>query len=245
MKRNSILKIAVLLLVLNFSCKNDPLDDCFKSTGKIHTEDRTVTANFNVITVYDNVTLYYTQDSIYSISVEAGNNLLSEITTEVQDTILLLHNNNKCNWVRKFGIPVNVYVHAPNVIKLIGRNTGQIISTNTITANVFDFEGWESNHFDLTVNCHELDCSLNLDACDAIVKGHADNCFLWTAGNGFFHNDSLTTNFTSLTAKGTGDTYINVQNILIATILDEGNVYYMGNPTITLNKTGTGQLIKQ
>jgi hypothetical protein len=244
MKRNNILKIFTLFLVLNFSCKNDPLDDCFKSTGKITTEDRTVTGGFSVITVYDNVSLIFTQDSIYSISVEAGNNLLSEITTEVNDTILILHNNNKCNWVRKFGIPVNVYVHAPRVIKLIGRNTGSITSTNTITADVFDFEGWESNHFDLTISCHELDCSLNLDACDAVVKGHADNCFLWTAGNGFFHNENLTTNFTSLTTKSTGDTYINVQNVLWANILDIGNVYYTGNPTITSTITGSGQLIK-
>ena len=244
MKRNIILKFFTILLILNISCKHDPVDDCFKSTGKIHTEDRTVTANFTVITVYDNVNLIFTQDPVYSISVEAGNNLLSEITTEVQDTILLLHNNNKCNWVRKFGVPVNVYVHAPNVIKLIGRNTGQIISTNTINADVFDFEGWESNHFDLTVNCNELDCSLNLDACDAIVRGHAISCFLWTAGNGFFYGDSLTTNFTSLTSKGTGDTYVNVQGVLWANIYDIGSVYYMGNPSITSNITGSGQLIK-
>ncbi len=244
MKRNILLKLLAFLLILNLACKKDSMEDCFKSTGKITSEDRAITKGFNTIVVYDNVNLIFTDDTIQSIQVEAGNNLLSEITTEIQDTILILHNNNKCNWVRRFDVPVNVYVHA-HVRKLIGRNTGNISSTNTITGDVFNFEGWMSNHFDLTVNCHELDCSLNLDACDATIRGHADNCFLWTAGNGFFHNENLTTNFTSLTTKSTGDTYINVQTTLWAYINDIGNVYYTGNPTIKSTITGAGKLIKQ
>ena len=245
MKKNYILRLLSLLLVLNLACKDGALEDCFKSTGKITSESRVITAAFKTITVYDNINLIYTYDSIASIKVEAGNNLLGDITTEVQDSNLILHNNNRCNWVRSFSVPVNVYVHSTAVTKLIGRNTGNITSTNTIKANIFNFEGWMSNHFDLTFDCNELDCSLNLDACDATLHGHANACFLWTAGNGFFHGEDFVSDFITIMSKSTGDTYVNAPDTLWAKILDEGNVYYKGNPIIETTITGTGKLIKQ
>ncbi len=245
MKKNWLLKIGMFLLIVNTSCKKDQMLDCFKSTGPIESEDRTVTENFNVIEVNNNINLILTDDTVASIKVEAGNNLLSEITTDIADGKLTLKNNNKCNWVRKFNVPINVYVHAHPIDKILGYNTGDITSTNAIKNNIFNFEGWSSGHFDLTVDCQELDCSLNVDVCDAVVHGHADNCFLWTAGNGFFHNEDLTTTNTFLTTKSTGDTYVNAANILSVKILGEGNVYFTGNPIITQTISGKGKLIKQ
>ena len=245
MKKNYILRLFAFLLVLNFACKDGTLEDCFTSTGKIVTEDRMVAGGFKTITVYDNINLIFTYDSVASIKVEAGNNLLSDIAIEVQDSVLVLHNNNRCNWVRSFDIPVNIYVHSNTVTKFIGRNTGNITSTNTIKVPIFNFEGWMSNHFDLTLDCNELDCSLNLDACDATLHGHADNCFLWTAGNGFFHGEDFVADFMSVYSKSTGDTYVNVSGILWVKLLDIGWVYYKGNPVVTSTITGTGKLVKQ
>jgi putative autotransporter adhesin-like protein len=244
MKKNRLVKLLILSVILGSSCKNDPLDDCFKSTGKIETEDRTVAGSFNTINVNDNVNLVYTDDSITpGISVQAGNNLLSEITTEVQNNQLILHNNNKCNWVRKFGIPINIYVHAHPIIKIIQNGSGNVSSTNTITEDQFNFESWGAGNCNIAVNLQNLYCSLNLDAGSATITGNANAAFLYSAGNGFFYNDSLTTSFTSLIAKSTGDSYVSVQNLFWVYVEQEGNVYYKGNPTIVDTITGKGKLI--
>jgi len=46
-----------------------------------------------------------------------------------------------------------------------------------------------------------------------------------------------------ITSTGIGDCEVNVIHILNVTISGVGNVYYKGNPTITSNITGLGQLI--
>ncbi len=245
MKKNILLPLLSFLLVLQFSCKNDPLADCFYSTGKITSESRECSQNFSTITVYDNINLIYTDDSVASIRVEAGNNLLSDITSDITDGNLILHNNNRCNWVRRFDIPVNIYVHSNTVTKLVGRNSGNITSANIIHRLVFEFQGWSSTHFDLSMEVNELDCSLNLDACDATVRGHANTCFLWSAGNGEFHGESLVCDFLSLTNMSTGDVFVNTPSVLWVNILDEGNVYYKGNPSIAAVVKGVGRLIKE
>jgi len=220
------------------------MGDCFKSTGSIVSEDRTVTGSFNTININDNVNLVYTDDSITpGISVKAGNNLLSEITTEVQGNQLILHNNNKCNWVRKFGIPINIYVHAHPIIKIIQNGSGNISGTNTITEDSFNYESWGAGECNLSINVNNLYCSLNLDAGDATFVGHANAAFLYSAGNGFFYNSGLTTGFTSILTYSTGDSYVNSNGTLWAKIFDEGNVYYKGNPIIVDTITGKGQLI--
>jgi hypothetical protein len=246
MRKYWVVKLLVLLVIISPSCKKDPFGDCFKSTGKITSEDRTFTGSFNTIEVNDNVNLIYTDDSTnQSIKVEAGNNLLSEITTEIQNNKLILHNNNKCNWVRKFGVPINIYVHAHPIIKIIQNGSGNVSGTNTITEDSFNFEGWGAGECNLSINVNNLYCSLNLDAGDATLTGHADAAFLYNAGNGFFYNNGLTTGFTSVLALGTGDSYVNVQDLLWVTIKQEGNVYYIGNPAVKDTITGKGQLIKQ
>jgi len=56
--------------------------------------------------------------------------------------------------------------------------------------------------------------------------------------------DQLVVNNMNITNHGSGDNYVNVLNNLTVTIESIGNIIYTGNPTISLTKNGSGNLIK-
>ena len=70
------------------------------STGKTITEVRQP-GNFNEIELDNNINLYITQGNYNQITIEAGENLMKRITTNVSNNCLYIKNQNTCNWVRE------------------------------------------------------------------------------------------------------------------------------------------------
>ena len=95
-KKNYIFYPFLLFVFLFLSCHNENKCDCLKSTGDIITEARSI-SGFNKISVEDNINLFITEDSAFSLTVEAGSNLMNFIKTDVTDSCLYLQNKNKCN----------------------------------------------------------------------------------------------------------------------------------------------------
>ncbi|MCK9612527.1 MAG: DUF2807 domain-containing protein [Bacteroidales bacterium] len=236
---------AILIIFLFFtSCKKENRFDCFKSTGDIITEQR-FSEPFTGISVSDNVNLYLTQDSLFSIYLEAGENLISLIRSEVKDRILYLDNDNTCNWVRSFKPKVNAYVSMPSLLFLEYDGCG-----NIFTRNIFKDDS-------IRVECKNgsgiIEASLDVKKCfliihtgpaDFNISGKADELQLYYNGSGMIHTENLPNHYTYVTQKSTGDCFINVDNLLIYNISWTGDIFYTGAPSqVQGNITGTGQAI--
>src|SRR5664279_908967 len=85
--------LLLCLQVLACSCKRD---GCTLSPGTRTRETRNL-SSFNEIILYDKINLVVTQDSVQRVTVEAGENLVPGIRTDVANNILTIKNNNKCN----------------------------------------------------------------------------------------------------------------------------------------------------
>src|SRR3972149_5567093 len=92
--------LVIGMFPLASACKKDK-PDCFKSTGDLVREQREV-GDFSSMEVYNNVNVVISQDTLNQVIIEAGENLLEEITTEINGATLVIRNNNKCNWVRSY-----------------------------------------------------------------------------------------------------------------------------------------------
>jgi hypothetical protein len=128
------LDVIFLLLMSIFlvECSNDE-GICVGTTGKTIIQDR-LALDYHYIEVYDNINLILTQDtSITSIKVEAGENLIDGITTEIDKGRLVLKNRNSCSWLRSFEVPVNVYLTFTRLDSLIFRAASNISCTNEWT----------------------------------------------------------------------------------------------------------------
>lgn len=244
MKRSYYLIIITLTFVL-LSCSKEKSCDCLNSTGDIVTEERSVMP-FNQIKIEDKINLFLKQDTFYSIKVEAGENLLSEIITEVNDSILEIRNDNKCNWVRSFKPEINVYATFTDIWHLMYyKCSGNVIMQDTVNVDFFqldDFDGTGSLNFLLHTKTSWL--NIHTGPADLNVKGVSDLNYLYVCGNGPSDLRDFKTNLAYITCKSTADNYVWVRDEMEVWIDYIGNVYYTGNPDkIKYNYTGSGRLI--
>lgn len=227
-----------------FTCKKENACDCFKRTGDIVKETRQLPVFRNVF-VEDNVNLIFTEDTIQLIEVEAGENLVKLVKTEMNGDELRIRNDNKCNFTRKYDIPVNVHIHyTPGQFHTIrSKGTGIISNTNPCTSGEIDLDinGSGDINFlmgDGRVLVHQHGVG------DVTLKGSCDEIIIYTIGTGFTITDECTNTYTWIYTRTTGKITVCPTNLLISEIGGSGNVYYRGSPaSIQSTQLGTGQLL--
>jgi hypothetical protein len=218
--------------------------DCFKSTGDIKTETRNI-SGFNKISVENNINLYITEDSVFSLSVEAGSNLLSLIKTEVMDSCLYLKNDNKCNWVRNFKDKINIFLKCPKIKEIVYKGSGNVTATDTLNANNFRLDDWNgTGTIDLTLKSNWTILNLHTGPADLNVKGKSGVTYLYSAGNGKADLRNLITDYCFVTTKSTNSCYVYAAKELDAKIYEIGDIYYTGSfYYLKTEITGSGQMI--
>lgn len=234
--------LSTLLFVT--SCKQENMCDCIKRTGDIVTETRAV-SGFTRVTVEDNLNVFITQDSVFEVKVEAGENIVPLIRAEVSDGVLTLKNDNRCNWSRSYDKPFNVFIRMPRIDYILSNGTGDIKSSNTITTPNIDLETKSSGNIEFTVNNSKVTSHM-FGYGDIYLYGTTQEHACSIGGDGFLYAGDLQTNTTWLHDFTTGLCYVKASNALEVHIDNVGDVYCYGTPA-TINKevNGTGNLILQ
>jgi hypothetical protein len=194
----------------------------------------------------DNIDLELHSSNTNSISVEAGENLLNEINTSVVDSVLIIENNNRCNWVRSYDSPLKAYLNFSRLDTIQYRSIGNINSTDTVFAVELVINVWEgAGEISFLINSKLLFCNIHYGTADIKMKGITQVSFIYSASFGLIDNRGLTASQVYLNSKSSNDVYLRAKNRLEVTIENIGNVYYIGDPNqIKLNQIGTGELIK-
>jgi hypothetical protein len=241
---NTQIKIlpAILFLFL-LSCK-DHGPDCFKSTGKTVTEDRSLTP-FKTIFLKDNLNLIITDDTIQKVSVEAGEHLLSEIRTEVKNGQLFISNDNSCNWVRSYKKPLNVYLSLKNVIDIFHYGSGDITSQEKINKDTIIFHLYTSGNININMNSNYI--WLDMDKLgDFTLSGKTHSLVSYTIGLGKLNTTGLACQDFYQKNDSQGSSDIHSDSLLRVEINNSGNIYYTGTPSVVSRMGGgSGNLIKQ
>ncbi len=236
-----------LLAVVAFSgmtCKKENACDCFKRTGDIIREERQL-AEFRNVFVEDNVNLIFTEDTVQTIEVEAGKNLVKLVKTEMNGDELRIRNANTCNFTRKYDIPVNVHIHykKDQFHTIRSKGTGVISNTNACTSGEIDLDINGSGDINFLVGDGRVLVHQH-GVGDVTLKGSCDEIIIYTIGTGFTITDECTNGYTWLYTRTTGKITVCPSNLLISQIEGSGNVYYRGNPgSIQSTQLGTGQLL--
>jgi len=228
-------------LVALESCNKE--GKCFSNSGSVIMQERPVSP-FDSINLADNVNLILTQDSVDKITVEAGSNIISGITTEIHDRQLIIRNLNTCNWLRSYDKPLNVHVSVHRLWKIYYNAAGNITSTNTLSGDSVKLEVWGGcGTIDLSLNYNEGWFIMNMGTADYNLHGRCDIANFYISDIGLCQARDLATRYCSVTSKGTNNCYVNVSVSLYAVIENIGSVYYTGNPGIVGGKiTGSGVL---
>lgn len=244
-RSNAFIFLCIATLCISLSaCKKENSCDCFKRTGDIIQDTRSL-SGFTELLIKDNVNVFITQDSVFEVTVEAGKNIAPLISTEVVGTTLVCSNKNRCNFTRSYKKPLNIYIHMPLITEIESTGTGNVKSLNTIETPACYLRTVSSGNTELTINTPQLTTSMHGSA-DLTLYGTALSHECDAAGSGFLKAEGLHTNYTYLHSSTLGLCYIYVTNLLICRLDQKGDIFCYGNPkTVNTTSSSTGRLYIQ
>lgn len=233
---------AIVFLMIS-SCEKDHMCDCFKSTGEVTKELRSVSA-YTGLNVSDNVDVFINQGTDFSITVEAGENIIDGIITLIENNTLYIKNENKCNWVRSYNNPLSVYLTVPALSLIFHQGSGDIYSDQKLFLDSLQVELWSSGNATLNLEAGFIKTLQHVSVGDIRLTGFAKKLYIYNNGNAFSYCADFKAKEVQVDQQSTGECYVTADSIFHYDISGIGNVYLYGNPIVTGTSTGKGQLIR-
>ena len=233
-----------VLLVIIASCSKEQAGSCFKSTGSVTPEMRN-SASFDSILVDRRIELILVQDTQRFVVVEAGEHLLPLIKTTVKEGRLEIRNENKCNWVRSYDIPVKVYIHHDKICHILSMGSSRIQCTDTIRYPNLTLEFRDaSSDVDLRVNNHRIGIIQHTGASDIRISGKTDELAVYMSSLAWGDYRNLYAGYVYVESRSAADCSVRALDNYYFKLRAAGNIYYTNSAPISGSEiTGSGKLI--
>lgn len=209
--------------------------------GNIKNEERKV-GPFTAVNVSGSMNVYVTQDSSYSVKIEADENLMEYIDIHVDGERLYVEPEHGFN-LDPSG-KIKVFVSAPTVDRFKASGACDIYSQSKITSNnpiVINISG--AGKAEMEVQAPEVNVGLS-GAGTIKLRGQTKDFIVEGSGSSDIQCFDLMTENARIRISGAGDAEVFASVSLDARISGAGGVKYRGNPTVKQNVSGAGSIRK-
>ena len=230
--------VAAMLLACSITINPAAFSNPIRSSGKIVTETRPV-SGFSTIQLAGSGQMTLDQGPAESLTIEADENVLPHIITEVNGTTLVIRPEASFNVLSGQTIHYQVVVKDLNGLSSLGSadiTTGPI-SSDHLTVTV---AGSGNIQFG-PLNGQDVNASI-LGSGDLKMFGKIVSQAVKILGSGSFNGGDLQSASANVNIAGSGDVTLWVTDSLSATILGSGNVLYYGSPALSSSTIGSGDL---
>ena len=211
-------KLAWLLLVVAVvlpACHHERIGGV-KGSGKRETQKRQVAA-FTQISTEGAFHIEVTCQKELSLEVEADDNVLPLVTTEVSNNVLRLSNTSGYS----ANEPVKIKISVPNLEVLSVDGAGNI-----------DIKGMKNESFKVDAD----------GAASIKVSGSTKLVDIHTNGAGRINTNNLRAARGVVNSNGAAEVEVDVADQLDVTVNGPSSVYYSGNPVVNKNVNGPGKV---
>ena len=231
----TLIKLSTIsLFFLTSSCFFDGFTG-IKGNEDVQTQNRTITSNFNAIKVQQGITVYLTQGDETSLKVEADDNIIDLLKTEVKNNELKIYFEKNVYRAKAR----NVYLTTANISKINSSSGSEVKSENTIKTDDLTLDSSSGSSIQLTVNSNSIDCGTSSGA-SMHLKGTTSNFIASSSSGSSINAKKLEAeNVTAKTSSGASmDIYVNGK--LNAHASSGGSIDYYGKPTEINKDTSSG-----
>lgn len=210
-------------------------------SGQVKTESRTP-ADFTVLEIRYPAEITIRQGTTPSLEIQAEDNLLPQINTDVRDGRLVIR-NQEVDWSAR------VEPSKPVRITLTVKDLNELIFSG---AGTLSLEGLKSDHLKVVLSgAGDVKLAkLDLKSLEGVLSGagkieadgRADDVHLVISGLGNFESADLQSLSASIRISGSGNATLRVQDQLNAGVSGAGSINYYGSPKITQQISGAGSL---
>lgn len=208
-------------------------------------DDRHLTG-FHAVDVSGSFDVFITQGSSESVKVEAPDEVIDKIITEVTgDGVLKIYNKRNFNWNDWFGgrgKKIAIYVNIKDVDAVQLTGSGDVYFKDGLRSPSLKIALTGSGDLGGRIETKSLECRLSGSG-DIKLAGHAETSVVNVIGSGDYHGRDLATVNTTARVAGSGDAAVNVSDSLNASVSGSGDVKYSGSPKhLMTSKAGSGDI---
>ncbi|NAS32872.1 DUF2807 domain-containing protein [Flavobacteriaceae bacterium R38] len=239
---SALVKFIVMIFVslLFFSCQWDiNLGEGERGNGNVVTEARNSDESFTVVKAAEGLDVYITQDKKTSISVEADENIIGLIRTDIKNGILRIHTEERIGRAKS----KKVFVSLPEITSLRSSSGADLYTTAVIKADRIELDSSSGADLKVEVEANEVDCDASSGS-DIVVSGKAKILYAdASTGSDIKARKLLVTKCIAKASTG-ADISVNATDELVANTSTGGDVNYTGDPIVKKSKSTAGTVSK-
>lgn len=236
MKRHAAIRIglqAVLVALVLTACEITVTGT--RGSGDIASEERQV-SGFDQIDLRGSGTVLIEIGDSESLTIEADDNLLQLLTSDVEGTTLALDTTEQIS-------PTEDVVYRITAVSLVGlqlSGSGDI-EVSDVEADDFDLDLGGSGEIEVDGDFGSTTVSLRGSG-EITVSGTTDRLDVSLSGSGRFDGEELLAETGDVSLSGSGSAAVNVTDDLTAEVSGSGEIVYVGSPSLNASTPGSGDI---
>lgn len=210
-----------------------------RGNGNAETEQRSL-SSFDGLVSHGSFDVYVTTSDNYSVQVEADENLLPYIETEVEGGTLKISTRRGYNLRPRRNIKITVA--APYFNELSSHGSGNIRGENLLKANErARLHLFGSGNIDVDIEAPSVDASISGSG-NISVAGTSNRVSSSIHGSGDIRAADLKAEEAKVEIAGSGNVEVNASEKLDINIMGSGGVKYRGGAQVNTNIAGSGSV---
>ncbi|MBT8286921.1 MAG: DUF2807 domain-containing protein [Bacteroidia bacterium] len=199
-----------------------------KGNGKMTTDTRN-TADYDGIRCAGSMDFMLVAGEEGKITIEAEENLLKHIVTEIKNNQLVVKVEKGVNLKPSWGKTIKVTIPFKDIDKVSLAGSGDLWNEDMIQSEELDVSLAGSGDIILNVETNSVKGSI-AGSGDLTLKGNTNDLEASVAGSGDFHGFDLQSNNTVVSVAGSGDAKVVSKVSLKARVAGSGDIEYRGKP---------------
>lgn len=212
---------------------------CIEGKGDLKTEKRTP-GEFTEISLDIAADVNVTRGNDFSVNIEAEENLLEEIETNVRSSKLTIE-SDRC---LDAGKRIKITVSLPELEELEINGSGNITVPDTFQVKDIKLEIKGSGDINAKLVAAKIKSAI-MGSGNIILKGSANTHETDIMGSGNVKAGELPCNSSEIDVNGSGDVHVYVIQKLDVQINGSGSVHYKGKPSVSTHINGSGKVVDE
>lgn len=231
--------IALILALFVSSCAFDiNFGEGKKGNGIIAEDNRNVSEEFTVVSASEGLEVYVTQSNKFKIVVEADENIIDLIGTDINNGKLTIHAIENIGRATK-----KIHVSLPNISGLSSSSGAELKTINTIEAENIFLDASSGADLEVSLVANEVNADASSGS-DIEIAGKTNMLFADASSGADINAKNLMTKICNADASSGADISLNVSESLTADASSGADISYTGQATVQKNKSSSGSVHK-
>lgn len=236
-----VTKVVVLavLFISTTSCFIDNITG-INGNGNVISENRKIYSEFDAIKVSQGIELILTQSEDFSLTVEADENIIGILKTEVKGNTLHVYFEKNIYRATSRKVYLNTYI----ITSLAASSGAQIISKNNLKSENLDLDASSGSFINIKTTAHFVRSETSSGASMRVTGSTKSSRFSASSGSTIHADELVSENTTAKVSSGANmDVY--ASESLTAKASSGGNIDYAGNPKVIDKDTSSGGSVSE